>query len=385
MKINLPVTQVEKPYPHGQYLVSKTDLKGSITYANDAFVDLSGFTRNELIGKSHNLVRHPDMPPQAFDDLWRTVKKGLPWRGIVKNRAKNGDHYWVDAFVVPIRKNGQTIGYMSVRSEPSRNAVRQAEELYRRLNETKAALPAAGGWLRNLSIRSRLVMVVSFLALVIAGGAVVGIGGQWMSNQALGSVYQDKLEPATRLGRLMLLLGDNRSQIMLGLQHNPTNPLAHLHDHPLSMHIDATLKNQDEINRLLDEIQRHPLTPEEKALADKFKETRGRFAREGVNPAREALKAGEYNRANEILLASINPLFKQVAADGDALLKEMLDSTQREYEREQGHFRLMLILSIGGTLVALLLAGVGAGCWCVPSCVPWKRPSTTSTTSPRAI
>lgn len=120
MKNNQPVTQVEKPYPRGRYLVSKTDLKGITTYANETFVELSGFSRDELIGKSHNVVRHPDMPPQAFADLWRTIKEGLPWTGIVKNRAKDGDHYWVKAFVVPVRENDAVVGYMSVRSEPSR-------------------------------------------------------------------------------------------------------------------------------------------------------------------------------------------------------------------------------------------------------------------------
>lgn len=129
MKINLPVTQNEVAYPRGHYLVSKTDLKGTITHANDAFVEISGYSRLELIGKSHNIVRHPDMPPEAFADLWRTVKNGLPWHGVVKNRCKNGDYYWVKAFVVPVRKSGQTVGYMSVRTEPARELVSEAVTL----------------------------------------------------------------------------------------------------------------------------------------------------------------------------------------------------------------------------------------------------------------
>ena len=131
MKNNQPVTQKEVHFPPNRYLVSKTDLKGVITYCNDAFVDISGFSRDELIGKSHNIVRHPDMPMAAFDDLWKTIKAGLPWRGAVKNRCKNGDHYWVEAFVVPLKKNGEITGFMSVRTPLSVEKRSAVEGLYR--------------------------------------------------------------------------------------------------------------------------------------------------------------------------------------------------------------------------------------------------------------
>lgn len=120
MKINMPVTQREIPYPKGMYVVSQTDLKGVIRDANEAFVALSGFTREELMGKSHNIVRHPDVPPAIFADMWANLKAGMPWQAVVKNRCKNGDHYWVDAQVVPIIRNGEVSGYMSVRREASR-------------------------------------------------------------------------------------------------------------------------------------------------------------------------------------------------------------------------------------------------------------------------
>lgn len=137
MRKNLPVTAVESPFPKGKILVSKTDLKGQITYANDAFIALSGFTREELLGQPHNLVRHPDLPPVIFEDMWATLKSGYPWRGLVKNRCKDGSFYWVDALAVPIRKNGQPIGYMSVRGEPLRSDVESAEVLYRKIRENK--------------------------------------------------------------------------------------------------------------------------------------------------------------------------------------------------------------------------------------------------------
>ena len=130
MKTNLPVTQHEIPVQEGIYLVSQTDLKGVITDANEAFVAISGFNRDELVGSSHNIVRHPDMPPAAFADMWASLKAGMPWRGLVKNRAKSGDFYWVDAQVVPILKNGEIAGYMSVRRAPTRAQIAEAEALY---------------------------------------------------------------------------------------------------------------------------------------------------------------------------------------------------------------------------------------------------------------
>ncbi|MDO8925621.1 MAG: PAS domain-containing methyl-accepting chemotaxis protein [Sideroxyarcus sp.] len=133
---NAYVSQKEVPFPAGTVLVSKTDTKGIITYANDAFVAISGYSREELIGKSHNIVRHPDMPPQAFKWLWDTLKSERPWRGMVKNLCKNGDHYWVRATVAPIIESGSIIGYVSVRRPPTREQVAEAEALYRELNQS---------------------------------------------------------------------------------------------------------------------------------------------------------------------------------------------------------------------------------------------------------
>lgn len=135
---NAYVSQKEVPYPAGRVLISKTDTKGIITYCNDEFIAMSGYLRDELIGRSHNIVRHPDMPPQAFKWLWDTLKSERPWRGMVKNRCKNGDHYWVRATVAPIIEGGKTIGYVSVRKGPTREQIAQAEAYYRELNRSGA-------------------------------------------------------------------------------------------------------------------------------------------------------------------------------------------------------------------------------------------------------
>ncbi|MFD2449757.1 methyl-accepting chemotaxis protein [Vogesella fluminis] len=132
----MPVHDIEVPFTSG-LIVTRTDLKGITTYANDRFVEISGFSREELVGKNHNVVRHPDMPPVLFDDLWKTIKRGDSWRGLVKNRCKNGNYYWVDAFVVPVKKNGATYGYMSVRIPAQPKAVQEASLLYPQLMQGK--------------------------------------------------------------------------------------------------------------------------------------------------------------------------------------------------------------------------------------------------------
>ena len=141
MRNNQPVTQHELFLHPKRPIVTKTDLKGLITYANRAFIEISGFTEEELIGESHNIVRHPDMPPEAFEDLWRTVEAGHPWKGLVKNRSKHGDYYWVDAYVTPLMENGKAIGYMSVRSAPDKQQCQQAEQLYAEIRAQRSACP----------------------------------------------------------------------------------------------------------------------------------------------------------------------------------------------------------------------------------------------------
>ncbi|MDI3325517.1 PAS domain-containing protein [Pontibacterium granulatum] len=120
----------EVPYPDGKLIVSRTDSKGIITHANQAFVDMSGYTRDELIGVNHYILRHPDMPAVAFAGLWETIEAGKKWHGYVKNLRKDGSYYWVKATVIPNIRNGKLVGYTSVRRKPSRSKIKESEELY---------------------------------------------------------------------------------------------------------------------------------------------------------------------------------------------------------------------------------------------------------------
>ena len=110
MRNNLPVTYQEFVIPDNATLVSTTDLQSRITYCNPNFVAVSGYSREELVGQHHNLVRHPDMPAEAFRDMWATLQSGSPWSAMVKNRRKNGDHYWVMANATPVLESGQVVG-----------------------------------------------------------------------------------------------------------------------------------------------------------------------------------------------------------------------------------------------------------------------------------
>ena len=135
MRDNQPVSQREYALAPGQTLMSTTDVDSRISYANAAFIQVSGYEREELLGQPHNLVRHPDMPPEAFADMWATLKSGRSWTALVKNRRKDGDHYWVRANAAPVRRQGQLKGYMSVRTTPSREEVQQAEAMYARMRQ----------------------------------------------------------------------------------------------------------------------------------------------------------------------------------------------------------------------------------------------------------
>ena len=211
MRSNLPVTDKEVLLTPDSMIVSKTDLKGRITFINRDFLEISGFTESELIGEPHNIVRHPDMPVEAFADLWRTLKEGRPWTGLVKNRCKSGDYYWVLANATPLFENGQVVGYMSVRSMPPRDQVAAAESAYRAFREGKAAgLAIRDGkvvksafsllnWLANRTIAQRVGTLFGLLATGMVVVGAMGIYEVTESNTKLSTVYEDRVVPLKQL------------------------------------------------------------------------------------------------------------------------------------------------------------------------------------------
>lgn len=155
MKINQPVTDCEVILPSGKILITRTDLEGKITAVNDAFIEISGFSRDELIGSEHNIVRHPDMPAEVFADLWQSLKSERPWNGILKNRMKTGDYFWVEANFNQIYENGQLSGYMSAFSPASREQINATSQLYENIKNRKIQYNPSS-WLDKINFGNRL-------------------------------------------------------------------------------------------------------------------------------------------------------------------------------------------------------------------------------------
>ncbi|KQZ26016.1 PAS domain-containing methyl-accepting chemotaxis protein [Duganella sp. Root1480D1] len=284
MRLNTPVTNQEFILDDGKTIVSTTDLKGKITYANPYFIEVSGFTEEELIGAPQNILRHPDMPAEAFADLWSTIKAGMPWSGMVKNRCKNGDFYWVYANVTPVIEAGRPVGYMSVRTKPSREQVAQADHLYREIREgnprrlrLERGRLRRSGWrnwasqLRDISL-ARLIGIgmgalSGFLALLAISG-IVQQAPSWLTLAhagfvalalsfwyALHAAVVRPLRLATGFARKMAG-GDLTGRIDIGADNEMGQLLAALRQTNVNLHsiIGDVRSNFDEIQTATSEI-----------------------------------------------------------------------------------------------------------------------------------
>ncbi|MGB0733772.1 MAG: methyl-accepting chemotaxis protein, partial [Pontibacterium sp.] len=195
----------ERTYPKSQRLISTTDTRGTITYANPDFCEIAGYTLEELVGQPHNIVRHPDMPKAAFADMWSYLKKGEPWFGMVKNRCKNGDYYWVQAYVIPLfDEAGQKIGYQSVRTCPTDEQKAKAEKIYASINkQAKPKLPAYRGFGRrfvlsaSVAITGLVVLQLPFVPDFVRIGATLILGAGCLFGSVLIARAIKKLDEHT--------------------------------------------------------------------------------------------------------------------------------------------------------------------------------------------
>ena len=366
MRTNLPVTQNEVSLTDSTLIVSKTDLKGRITYVNRDFLEISGFTEPELIGEPHNLVRHPDMPAEAFDDFWRTLKEGRPWTGYVKNRCKNGDYYWVLANATPIWENGQITGYMSVRRKPDPAVIAQVDDTYRKFREKKQgnlkirygqAVAGSGPLMANVGITARVSALLGVVAVVVAMMFMYALRSWGDSETALESIYSEHLLPTEATGRIGRLMAENRAQLLLGLQHDATSPFANMHDHGLQAHTDAVEKNIAEISAAWDGVYKQlGKMDEQRKLADAFVDARMTYVKEGLRPTREALLAGDFLKANQLLLTKVGPAYNAAIVRLDTFMKSMENNAKLDYEESAAHYQQSKFIM---TLALLALAVFG--------------------------
>jgi aerotaxis receptor len=224
MRNNLPVTNIEYILKDSDMVVSKTDLHGNITYANRDFVTISGYSEEELLGAPQNILRHPDMPQEAFADMWRSLKSGKAWTGIVKNRCKNGNFYWVEANAAPIMENGRITGYTSIRVKPSREQVAATEQAYRSVKSGSGELEIRNGMAlprtlfsrcylpKTLSIKAKMgfsagaLMLLSGFNALTAGNAdyaamsrTAGALGMLLAGLSAVLLYRDAVTPLARI------------------------------------------------------------------------------------------------------------------------------------------------------------------------------------------
>lgn len=363
MKINLPVSNSEYLLQDSDEIVSKTDLKGCITYINDDFVRISGFTREELIGSSHNIVRHPDMPPEAFADLWQNLKAGHAWSGYVKNRCKNGGFYWVRANSQPLYENGKIVGYTSVRNKPDRAIVDQVAIAYRQIREgnsanlkirdgkiVKPSLLAKLNFLGSLSIKLRLSLVIATLSVLLVAIGLYGLWGMSKGNEGLRTVYEGRTVPMGQLDQVVRGLLNNRLAV--------ANAIMDPSDENIKKFTDEIDSNIDVVTKNWEAYAATYLTPEEKILAAKFADDRKKFVTEGLRPAQAALRRHDIKLAQEIVVTKVRPLYQPVREGANALIQLQLDVARDEYGNAAERFGMARSIAIGLIVLGITLAAL---------------------------
>jgi PAS domain S-box-containing protein len=362
MRTNLPVTNIEYPIGDQTLIVSKTDTKGKLTYFNDQFVQAAGFTEAELMGQPHNIIRHPDMPPEAFENLWTTLKAGKPWAGAVKNRRKNGDFYWVLASATPIWENGQVTGYMSIRTKLPADQRREAEQVYSLLRAKKAHdYRIEAGVIRRRSVfdhvavftrtlKARLTTLAATLGLFMLTIGLTGILATRESNTRMKSIYEDRAVPLAQLFEINDRMKDNTiAQYDAAANGRAGKPVGDI--------AGRIAGNIETISKVWTEYMATYLTPEEKGVADSFAPKRKLYVENAIKPALALLADRKYDEADALLAGKAGELFAAAKQDLDKLVAIQIKEAKAEYDAAERQYTMIVGFGIGLLLTGLLLAG----------------------------
>lgn len=359
MRNNQPVTSQEYELREGSNILSRTSLKGIITDCNDEFVEASGFTREELIGKPHNMIRHPDMPEEAFRDLWSTLQSGRPWVGVVKNRRKDGGYYWVRATATPLPDGS---GYTSVRYKPTRADIQGAEALYQRmrngekihLHEGYVQSTGVLHIFRKLRISQRLMLMVGLpvlLAFALVGNGLLALH---TSNTSMKSVYEDRLVPIDQLGEINDLNQMSLVDLLLA-----SRALADKGN--VGELLNEIKKNKAGIDKKWAEFMATHLDESEKVLASDHVAKRDAMWAV-ISKIADLLATGDAAQAKNIFDNDLEKVRGAQENSIDKLKNYQVTAAEIEYKKGVARFnfslQLSLILGVLGTAITLLIAGL---------------------------
>lgn len=331
--------------PMGTTLVSKTDLRGHITYANAAFVSTHGHPVEALLGSTHRIVRHPDMPAALFADMWKSLQSGKPWQGLLKNRCHNGDAYWAHACIVPIRRHEKVEGYMSVLTGAEAAAIETAEHAYRHAapnEKLPTHQPTA-----FFGVRAGIRAGNAFVAALILAGGLLGIGGLTLSDAAFSRLYHEQFEPVTAVGQVEAQLSAIRVHLLeTQLDHSGT----------ASSQTVETLRNAfDEIHEIFSGVSASAqgTTSASAALAQSLQQ----YTAEGrtlLNQAVHDAPSGLTPPVQQQLLG----LEGKASLTAHALRQSLADAAQQEFVDTLQRNQRIRTLAIAGIVLGLLAIAV---------------------------
>jgi len=304
MMNNQPVTQNEYILRDNQSPISRTDKTGRITYVNSDFCEASGFATEELMGQAHNIVRHPSMPPEAYADMWHDLEQGKSWSGMVKNRRKNGDYYWVVANVSPIFEGGKIIGYASVRMKPERDSIPAVEAVYQRfragqarglrIEHGKVVRTGVAGWLQRWlrpNISRRLSLMIAMAALMLLGVGWLGLYGMNKSTQQVQSLYREGAHAVIYLDTIARLQLRNQLALSNALATDEVDFKQADKAQALATQIEADIAK---INQAWKDYLAIGHDADEKPVQDEFGKLWERYVNEGLKPSVAALRKADF-------------------------------------------------------------------------------------------
>jgi methyl-accepting chemotaxis protein/aerotaxis receptor len=370
MRDNGPVTGREIQLDDSDLIVSRTDAKGRITFVNGTFVRISGFTEAELLGAPHNLVRHPDMPAAGFADLWKTIEAGRPWEGLVKNRAKNGDHYWVRASVTPVIEQGETVGYVSIRTRPTRDQVALAERTYAALRAGNGKgiglddgrIVATGGraWLTATvhSLTGRLSFAFASIVLLMLAIGGSSLDGLRDSNATLKNVYEQKTVPAGQLGAIQSLTQATvQEATMMAIDLYGGAGAAAVAGRERTVRADLA-----RLDTLWTAFMAVPQSDKEAVLARRLAGERTVLVRDGLEPALAMAAKGDPDGLTAHLRSAVLALTQQVLATNSELIALQLDEARQDFHEAMDdlpfHATLAGAMMLAGIAVAVIFAAL---------------------------